>query len=335
MVGVPRSKGMNDSSPALWSNANPRALGCSLCVQRRVKCDEGRPHCGNCLKYGAECPGFNKSLIFVAAKTHRTRKTRVEDSTKQRSLHVTTTSSSDRSSSPSTEDNGLVLQSKAPSQLQKLPPYHVVFEDFSSPQNVQIQMLTEVTAYFNSRLSSHPGISPVTPVTDWLTEIGNRAYPSTLLTTCAQSLLVHQMGLKLQNPAMLMYSRDAYGRALPMLQASLRHPEAWSSSDTLCSAIILAFFELFNGTDGESWMQHAKGVSRLMQLRGPSRHQDKFDRTMLTAFQGILVSIVYSSCRHLVDSPDHGRLLQWPNLLSIAARMAVLVERDMGRGEAS
>jgi hypothetical protein len=148
-------------------------------------------------------------------------------------------------------------------------------------------MLAEVTTYFNSRVSSLPGVGQLTA---WLTEIGNRPDPSKLLTTCAQSLLVHQMGLKLQDSAMLTYSRAAYGRALPMLQAALRHPTAWSSSDTLGSAIILAFFELFNGTEGESWMRHAKGVARLMQLRGPGRHRDEFDRAMLTAIQGILVS---------------------------------------------
>lgn len=57
MVGVPRSK------------------GCALCLSRRVKCDEVKPGCGNCLRYGADCPGYDKSRKFVAGK-HRIRSKR-------------------------------------------------------------------------------------------------------------------------------------------------------------------------------------------------------------------------------------------------------------------
>ncbi|EXJ92115.1 hypothetical protein A1O3_00665 [Capronia epimyces CBS 606.96] len=44
MVGVPRSK------------------GCRICVQRRVKCDQTRPICNNCLKGNRPCPGYDTDL---------------------------------------------------------------------------------------------------------------------------------------------------------------------------------------------------------------------------------------------------------------------------------
>ncbi|MBE3043817.1 Zn(II)2Cys6 transcription factor [Candidatus Bathyarchaeota archaeon] len=46
----------------------PRSTGCHLCVKRRVRCDEARPACGNCVRYGAECPGYARALKFVAGK---------------------------------------------------------------------------------------------------------------------------------------------------------------------------------------------------------------------------------------------------------------------------
>uniref|UniRef100_A0A093VL01 Zn(2)-C6 fungal-type domain-containing protein n=1 Tax=Talaromyces marneffei PM1 TaxID=1077442 RepID=A0A093VL01_TALMA len=46
MVGVPRSK------------------GCLVCRNRRIKCDEARPECGQCRKYGCLCPGYNRGLKF-------------------------------------------------------------------------------------------------------------------------------------------------------------------------------------------------------------------------------------------------------------------------------
>src|SRR4051812_44734010 len=53
----------------------PRSNGCALCLNRRVKCDEVKPACGNCLKYGADCPGYDKSRKFVIGK-HVIRKKR-------------------------------------------------------------------------------------------------------------------------------------------------------------------------------------------------------------------------------------------------------------------
>lgn len=50
MVGVPRSK------------------GCQKCVQRRMRCDEARPACANCLRHGVVCPGYTRTLKFVAGK---------------------------------------------------------------------------------------------------------------------------------------------------------------------------------------------------------------------------------------------------------------------------
>ena len=51
----------------------PRSTGCRLCVKRRVRCDEARPACHNCIRYGAECPGYTHTLKFVAGK-HETKR---------------------------------------------------------------------------------------------------------------------------------------------------------------------------------------------------------------------------------------------------------------------
>lgn len=46
----------------------PRSSGCGLCLRRRVKCDEARPACANCSKYGQACPAYEKPIKFVAGK---------------------------------------------------------------------------------------------------------------------------------------------------------------------------------------------------------------------------------------------------------------------------
>ncbi|KAK4238388.1 transcriptional regulatory protein moc3 [Achaetomium macrosporum] len=38
--------------------------GCLTCRRRRIKCDEGKPTCNNCIKSKRECDGYNKRLTF-------------------------------------------------------------------------------------------------------------------------------------------------------------------------------------------------------------------------------------------------------------------------------
>ncbi|KAI0111803.1 hypothetical protein F4814DRAFT_450480 [Daldinia grandis] len=38
--------------------------GCLTCRKRRIKCDEGRPTCNNCLKSKRQCDGYNQRVVF-------------------------------------------------------------------------------------------------------------------------------------------------------------------------------------------------------------------------------------------------------------------------------
>ncbi|KAL0944266.1 C6 finger domain-containing protein [Colletotrichum truncatum] len=47
------------------ANARKRTkTGCLTCRKRRIKCDEGRPICGNCIKSKRHCEGYNQRVIF-------------------------------------------------------------------------------------------------------------------------------------------------------------------------------------------------------------------------------------------------------------------------------
>ncbi|KAK4181889.1 hypothetical protein QBC36DRAFT_174317 [Triangularia setosa] len=38
--------------------------GCLTCRRRRIKCDEGKPTCGNCIKSKRQCEGYNQRIVF-------------------------------------------------------------------------------------------------------------------------------------------------------------------------------------------------------------------------------------------------------------------------------
>ncbi|KAK8048451.1 hypothetical protein PG994_010181 [Apiospora phragmitis] len=82
----------------------PRSNACALCLSRRVKCDESRPSCSNCAKYGADCPGYVRGVKFVAGKhvvRSRARGGTVAFAVSSRTTPSAASSSSSSSSSPS------------------------------------------------------------------------------------------------------------------------------------------------------------------------------------------------------------------------------------------
>ncbi|RGP78149.1 hypothetical protein FLONG3_3718 [Fusarium longipes] len=117
-------------------------------------------------------------------------------------------------------------------------------------------------------------------------QYGKRA----LLDGAVCSFALHLTGKTNSNAALVAQSRTIYGLALKELQAALRHSTEWKTSETLCAAILLCFFELFAGTSSsETWLQHAKGIGTLMEQRGPAAHAEGWDAAMLLSFRGILI----------------------------------------------
>lgn len=55
--------------PSQPSNKKPQVkkrtkTGCLTCRRRRIKCDEGKPRCNNCIKSKRLCDGYNQRVIF-------------------------------------------------------------------------------------------------------------------------------------------------------------------------------------------------------------------------------------------------------------------------------
>ena len=48
---------------------------------------------------------------------------------------------------------------------------------------------------------------------------------------------------------------------------------------------------MFMCTEKTSWIKHAGGAGRLMQIRGAHRHKEGFDYTMFLGFRALLVSL--------------------------------------------
>jgi hypothetical protein len=90
--------------------------------------------------------------------------------------------------------------------------------------------------------SSYSQSTDVFTLLSWLNldRLGKRA----VLDGAVCSFALHLAGKASSNTALVAQSRTMYGLALSELQAALRHSTEWKTSETLCAAILLCYFEV-------------------------------------------------------------------------------------------
>ncbi|KAL8892234.1 MAG: hypothetical protein Q9215_000868 [Flavoplaca cf. flavocitrina] len=96
-----------------------------------------------------------------------------------------------------------------------------------------------------------------------------------------------------------------YGKALIKLSDDLRNPQAVWSTSVLRSAIILTMYELIVATSSHGWIHHAGAISRLLEVRGPYRHQSFEERLLLEAARPLIIArAAVEAKRSFLERPD-------------------------------
>lgn len=171
----------------------PRSSGCQLCRKRRVKCDEVHPGCGNCEKYGVECPGYERGIKFVTGK----------HLIKQRGPRVAREGSS--ASTPTQLSTPSPTSTNSPISLIRAP----------SPDRGQ---------FINTILESIQDSVSHTDVLRFFSWIQFERLGSKAVFDGAMcSLAMHLVGKDVSDQTMLAHSRSLYGQSLHALQVSLQH----------------------------------------------------------------------------------------------------------------
>ncbi|CAD6575614.1 MAG: hypothetical protein ASARMPREDX12_007393 [Alectoria sarmentosa] len=104
---------------------------------------------------------------------------------------------------------------------------------------------------------------------------------------------------------------ECYGKALLKLAHDLHDRNAMWSSSVLLSSILLARYELVASTGSEGWIQHAGGVERLFQARGPGRHQSLEERHIFEAARPIIAIKAITDCKRTFLDQEAWLTLPW------------------------
>ena len=112
-------------------------------------------------------------------------------------------------------------------------------------------------------------------------------------------------------PKILDQGADYYGKALRKLRRDLDDEKARWSSSVLLSSILLARYELVSSTGSKGWIQHAGGVERMFEYRGPRSHRTLEERHIFEAARPIIVIKAITDCKRTFLDRQEWLTIPW------------------------
>ncbi|CVL04207.1 uncharacterized protein FMAN_14699 [Fusarium mangiferae] len=222
-------------------NRGGRSKACRTCKRRRVKCDHSKPHCQRCEKAGIACEGYVTYGEFVD-ETARFAKDK----------------------SP-VKDNQVQVQLANPS------PEAIERQIWHPPP-----LLLDQDAVIHAHLLSR--IDEVTPL---MANLESMTLPDSTRSLAVRALAAVYFGKTNGDRRIFDLGSREYVKALNRLQLDLASSTAVLEWDTLASVICLCMFENIVFTDKTGWLKHYEGITQLVKLRGPWRHQTVLERELL------------------------------------------------------
>ncbi|TVY47417.1 Uncharacterized protein LOCC1_G004412 [Lachnellula occidentalis] len=248
-----------------------RSGGCHTCRRRRVKCDETHPVCERCTKAKIDCEGYARDLKFVDEKGRAQKRVQVKRQAYLEAVHAEEAQlqavRKTKSRSPPADE---VLKGATPAMGKTLDIG--VFKD-----TVQISFMLD-TLFAGWRLFM-----------PWVMT-GYRNVEECTTTQTVKALSCVFFGRMHNNRNIFDSGMVAYCNALRLLGSDLKDPKAAYGISAVTNVLSLVIFEMMASKGGPGIMQHLGGVQRLIQARGPERHQNRPD---LDVFENARLGMVH------------------------------------------
>ena len=247
----------------------PRSSGCRNCVTKRVKCDEKRPHCSRCLRNGKQCPGNLPPLRFLVPET-------VDPLTRKNAAGPPRSDKVDAADRDAEREEQMVGSRPRPrrtaaptvpsSRVSALP---MMAQILTSPSawNEDVFCGLFLARYFsfgiwNADLQSNK---------QWIVDGLQNPTSHPLLNLSLRGLVTGFSGHFHRDPALQRSAFQMHCQALAKLAQSMDRTElADPGFDLLACVSVLLIHEFYCCTNHRGWIQHARGLKALVQMKGPS-----------------------------------------------------------------
>jgi hypothetical protein len=130
----------------------------------------------------------------------------------------------------------------------------------------------------------------------WLSVMYSLPSRTRALETATHAVMLAKMGQDINDPSVTRESLKIYTHALQRLQLALWDPRLMYSDETLGACMMLAMYELIQcpSDSRTGYISHHRGISRLVQLRGPKAHSDGFGHSVFLVYRLMGVSVAFS-----------------------------------------
>lgn len=273
------------------------SAACVICKQKKIKCDEVRPTCGQCIKYGRTCSwtySDRNELLFQNenVKTARKVKARARE-------RVNSPASSDSSSS----DSGMAIIDN-PAQDVETAALAFYLEGMI------------ITPASSGREVGHLGLLPKM----YLNAGAESALAKVTRSMCLSAFSVVDGA----NSVISQKAYQAYGESVAALYKASQDEKQRTSNETLMAILLMLVNEsLLAGDKAPStqWEMHVRGAMMLLMMKGPAVFKDPSTRRMFNVVR-----------RHLMSSDDGYRPMIPPFFAKPADEaLYVNTESELGR----
>ncbi|KAI9815979.1 MAG: hypothetical protein M1827_001971 [Pycnora praestabilis] len=271
----------------------PPSRGCYACRERKIRCDQRREGCANCLKAHRECPGYRDqlSLLFRNETKAVTKKSEAKAITR----NEVASSSSPKSNATAVEGNPEtsfeVLRRLCVHSSTSLTYSHTLLPTWDE----------RGTGFFFANYVV--GIN--SPSKGQWSDV-----PAHSNTGSEQALLSSMKAVGLAGfassqhaPGVMREAQKRYLAAIQFTNSALRSPVDVKKDSTLLAVMILGIFETISGGNQQSlnaWQNHLNGAAALLKLRGREQLSTSGGRRMVLQ---VVSSLVVSCLQHGVAIP--------------------------------
>ncbi|ETN42369.1 uncharacterized protein HMPREF1541_01523 [Cyphellophora europaea CBS 101466] len=254
------------------------STACRTCRQRRIKCDETRPTCGQCAKSRRQCLGYpeHTDLFFQNQTTAVIRRAnRINDANAKKAAGLSTTPPASKASSEppifhtynssDTTPAGSPGYGLSPMSAEILT--HTIFVNPTEP--IENRALTFfLTAMIVEPVSAGRTVGHL----DILPRLYLQSLSTSALAKVTTAVSVAAFGV-VGSDTTLVRRRAflAYGEAVTSLWKALRDETERGRNETLLACVLMVVVEslLANGAaPTEQWSNHVRGASELLRQRG-------------------------------------------------------------------
>ncbi|KAF2876291.1 hypothetical protein BDV95DRAFT_221506 [Massariosphaeria phaeospora] len=284
-------------------NVGKPSKGCQNCRDRKVKCDQKRPSCSQCVRIKKECFGYRDPLSMMfkneSAVVARKAKQRYQELKKQASPEQSSENDSLSLRSASKTATHSTLSTPGPSftavSNELIDPLLFSWADETTPwtRPMTPSIEDQAVSFFVSNYVVTPALVPRGQF-DFLPELLNQPGIEKVLKSSVTAASLASLAQSTKSAHIMKQAQAEYVTALSMTNKALKSTNTAKKTSTLIAVIMLGMYEnfVFQGKESiTSWANHVQGASALISLRGREQFRDKLGLRIFQQFYGTILLV--------------------------------------------